>query len=230
MKLQPKQVDRHLVAALIVENVPVAAGAVFVNASAELTSASLSAGRGGKPVPFQQGSGGNQGFVLVGANIVHIFDYLTKRTYADANGNVVYGKHNVLGAVEFFVNVGGTETFFTFTEAQNITIVVPYRFDFDSLPEAAFGGQNFSFVANDPNAGARPKWERVLCTADNVLADLSLAPDPAREIIIEVNGVGYSTTREPVPFTVTGKAVTWDKVKAGFDVTPTDTIVARFWI
>lgn len=202
------------------------------NITAALSTALNTAGNGGVSVPVQPSTGVSvQGVITTGNNKV-----MLKSTANDDildGDNVVYGRITESGGVytlTYYTDVSGVETAFSMP-SQSISVWFGYRFTFEKYPADAAINLPLTEVdkqgAGGGTADGRMKVELLTVTATNTISDLSLTPVAAGEVLLSVNGKTEDGAAGGA-FSVSGKAITWSAVNAGYSVATTDRVIAFY--
>lgn len=202
-------------------------------ATADITSALLSAGRAGTPVPLQVSVGEGQGVITSGNNNrIEIFDATTQSRLVDVNGDEVYGRiTEAAGAytLTYYVLDAGVETAHTVNPATDIDFYFPYRFSADKYPVDAAITLPMKSGSNAGAGTTNPEFsEQLAVTAVDTVASLTKLPIALSAIKLSVNGQLFSSVETNPAFTVAGNAVSWSSANAGFALAVADRVVAYY--
>ena len=236
--VQAKQIDRYLQAPVGIAGFSTAGGTSDTITSA-ITSALSTASDAGTSVPLQVGSGtpGSQAEgvqVAAGLNRTLIYNFGTTVRYLDGSGNDVYGKVTNSGAtwtLSYFSVIAGTETAFAMPASASISFEVPYVFTLADLPYTSLMAMLERHVAPDSalsgGSGTRIFTEVLTVTAADTVSNLTNTATSTKQCLV-VNDVAYYSLGASPPFTVSGKAVTWNAANAGFHLATSDLVVADY--
>ncbi len=229
--LLAKQIGKLLTATVGIAGFATAGGTSDTITTA-LTTALATAGNGGVSVPLQVGSATQEGVdTAAGFNLAKVFLSASGKTLTDGNGNDVYGKVSVAGAVwsiAYFSAPGGVEAAFAMPAAASIAFDVPYIFSFADLPLRALTAVAERHVGPDLAAyGFRSQGDALTVTAANTLSALSQTAAGTFFLLV-VNGLAYTALGSNPPFSVAGTAVTWSAANAGFALMPGDDVKAVY--
>lgn len=138
-----------------------------------------------------------------GANDQHI---------VDANGNDVYGRITLAGAVwtvTYYSMAGGTETAYTGIAAGTaLTMLMPCLFQLFHYPYSAdLMVEDLSVDSELGLVGKRPFAANLAITTANTVPNLPQAA--VGEVHLVINGINYSSLDTNPAFIVSGNAVTW---------------------
>ena len=233
-KIQAKQIQRLLSSSVLVTPVSVAALANNHNVTAALTTALNTAGIDGTAVPLQAyTAGGTTGGVFTTApnNRVDLWIAGLETKLSTATGQEVFGEISLTAGVYkvsfFYLDSTGTKTAFNIPAAVDLTMGIPYVFEFHQIPVDAFASVR-QLVYQDPTAAASNKTEALTVTATDTLSALSMSYVAGGMAELNVNGqvVDISTTA----FSIAGTVVTWSAANAGYSLETTDSVVATYAI
>jgi ribosomal protein L7/L12 len=225
MKIQSKQVNRILAAAVRVSGLAVATTTSSTVVTTPITTALTTAGDGGTAVTLAVSSGTGAGVITTGANNrVEIYNNTTKDKVLAANGEEVYARLTEAGAVYtlnyFTLPNSGTETAYTFPAAATVDFEFGYRFNLQDLPIDAIIGQRTRNISDDAAGGGGALFgESLSITAANTIAALTKTPVSQSTLEVIING---QQQRPGLDFTLSGKTITWVPATALFDLATTD--------
>lgn len=237
--LKSKQIEKVLTGYIGVA--AVASGAAGSrNVTTDITTALATAGNGGIAVSLQVSTSINAGanllekwtpgVITLGSNRTLIYSSGTKQKLIDGSGNEIYGRITEAAGVytlTYYSEVAGVETPYTFTGSVNIDYLFAYRFRFAQFPADATIRVFESFVGEDPlSVGGRKVMEVLTITATNTINSLTLTPT-ANTVQLFVNGIGEDQLAGGA-FSVTGLAITWNPVTAGYDLDTVDRAVVIY--
>lgn len=227
MKLAPKQLTKFLTAFLGLASVSVTS-ANSVNITSALTAILATAGDTGRAVPLQQASATQMGVVVTGNNVVQVWDQATLDPIL-IGGNEVYGRvvfSSPNYSVQFFTDINGTETAATLN--QTVKLAVPYRFDFDNLPQDSLVLWTSLAPGAIAGSGGVQANETLTVTGNNTFSNLANTPLNPTTATMTVNGQRlYAGTH----FTITGQAISisgGQSTAIGFTITTTDFCVMEY--
>lgn len=194
-----------------------------------LTTALNTAGRDGVSVPLQIATIAEG---VVAGRTTAMFNAISEKPILDASGNEVYSKLSHSSGVytlNFFSNINGAETAYTFANSTAIDAVIVYRFDLARLP-SDFA---ISFPINDINVqssgsiAARLQTEKLNISANNIISDLTFTPNLTSNLLLIVNGK-VENTFGTAAFTRSGKTLTWNPINAGYNLLTTYDVIAQY--
>lgn len=197
-----------------------------------ITTALSTAGDGGVSVPLQASSNNSVGVVTTGTtNRVEIVSASTKERLIDASGNEVYGRLTESGGIytlSYYSLISGTETAYTMPST-SIDFYFNYCFDAYRLPADFAVRLPTKIISDDPsNQGGKEFIERLTVTALNTVSNLTKTPISGSLKLI-VYGVTHTLVDSPTPFSVSGKAITWNANNAGYSLETVDNVVACYF-
>lgn len=230
--IKSKQIEKFLAASIQITGFT-AAGADDVVTSV-VTTALSTAGNGGVSVPLQVSSGVEGLGVITTApsNRIEIWANATKDKINDGAGEEVYGRLTESGGVYTLTyyslnSTTGAETAYSFSSSTSIDFEFNYRFDFARFPTDAPIQVQTRNVTQDPAGAGRLHAEKLTVTAQNTISNLTYTPTSASTVCLIVNEANYYTF-SPAPFSVAGKAITWNASNAGFNIETTDVVIASY--
>lgn len=232
--IKPKQLDKYITGRVHVQGVNVPTGNTSVDITTQLTTALTTASDQGTSVPLQPYVLNTaQGLILSAPkNLVEI--YVGKQKLMDNGVNEVYGRivSNTAGVyeVEFYYYNGAMEIAYETQAFTNMELVIPYVFDFVSLPTDFATSLKTAFVNDDPVANVRIRRHVLIVTALNTLSPL--ANDyVGGHFKMTINGVVYDEMQNsPAAWTIdlATRAVNWNPFHAGFNLLPSDQITVEY--
>jgi hypothetical protein len=229
--IKTKQISWIVAAGVRVSGI--SANGASSNVTSALTTALASAGRGATQVPLQPSVSEGLGLITTSPlNIVQISLASTGEKIA-ANNNEVYGRVTESGGIytlTYFTSVNGTETAYSFPSATVIDCDFNYRFDFARLP-TDFAISVSRVIANDPKASliGTSITELLNVSAVNTISSLTKTPNVPDNVSLIVNDALYTPLGgASARFTISGKAITWSNVNAGFNLEPGDFVIAKY--
>lgn len=229
MAIQRKQLNFPVISPVGISGFT-AAGADDVVTSV-ITTALSTAGRGGVSVPVQVSTNDSVGIITATNNRVEILNASTKERIADSNGAEVYGRLTESGGVytlTYYSLSSGVETAYSMPST-SIDFFFNYCFDAARLP-TDFAVTLPTKVINQDPAGrsGREYIERLTVSGLNTVSNLTKTPISGSLKLI-VYGVTHTLSDSPTPFSVTGKAITWNASNAGYDLETVDNVVASYF-
>lgn len=232
--VQSKQVQKFITGRIYVPAAAsVVAGNVSANVTATLTAALATASDQGTAVPLQAHIANTQMGLLVTApkNLVEVYDANGVKLQS-ADGDEIYGRLTQAGAVftvAFYSLAAGVETAYAFDAAETIDIVVPYVFDFVSLPTDFATSLKTAYVNDDPIGAPRTKTEVVAVTALNTL-DVTSENFNGAFCELNVNGqiIDIIDPAAPFAFAAGSNAIAWSQLNAGYPLETTDTVIVTY--
>jgi hypothetical protein len=160
-------------------------------------------------------------------NKVQLISSSNKELIFDNDGNEIYGRltessgiytlsyYSLQSGAEIVANINNTIDFF-----------INYNFSFKDFPF-----DNSVRVANEINTKSAPsetsiRDEILTIATNNTLPDLANTPIDG-SVILLVNGKAEDSATGG-SFSVAGQSLTWNEVNAGFDLTPSDRVIAVY--
>lgn len=229
MAIKRKQIDFPIIAPIGISGFT-SAGVDDVVTSV-ITSALSTAGDGGVSVPLQVSASNSVGVLTSGSNRVEIVLASTKERLIDASGNEIYGRLTESGGIytlSYYSLISGVETAYTMPST-SIDFYFNYCFDAYRLPADFAVRLNARIVSDDPaSRTGKQLTERLTVTALNTVSNLTKTPISGTLQLI-VYGVTHTLVDSPTPFSVSGKAITWNASNAGYALETVDNVVAVYF-
>lgn len=231
--IQAKQVNKYITGRVHVISAAVGDTTSAYDITLTLTAALATASDQGTAVPLQVYTANTQPGLIVTPpkNRCEVFDSLTKRKLQDQDGNEVYGVLSLLGPiwqVNIFRDIPGVgATAFAIDAGLAIDVVVPYVFDFYTLPVDFATSLKTAYVNDDPTAPARYSREVLTVTALNTLSVLANNYSGG-DAELNINGQIVSIASPSAPFSIAGTIVTWSSINAGFALETTDEVIIKY--
>lgn len=175
-------------------------GVSTVDVSASLTAACLVAGEGAIAVPLQTYIAGTQVGVEVGVNNrVEVYNGVSKRKLSTPSGNEVYGRITEAAGVWtvtlYEMDLAGVELVYEPAADIILDMLVPYYFDFASLPANFAEVIKNDYVQDDPIVSG--SMDCIILTGDYLLGPKITFTQTNGGGEIDVIDTGLSLTREP---------------------------------
>jgi hypothetical protein len=232
MLIKSKQIDRLIQGPVFVTGFAATAASSNVVTTA-VTSAATTAGDLGTAVTVAAATTTTAGFITTGNNLVEIYNATTGAKIASAAGNEVYGRLTEAAGVytlNYYTNVAGVETAYTFGSATNIDFNALYLYTFEKFPRDGITGTSVRHVADDPKSSGSIKTEKLTISGANAFSAMATAPDTAQPMALFINGQMLSSLESSPAFSVTGTAITFNSTNAGFSIATTDIAIIQYQI
>lgn len=235
MKFDASQIEKFLAGYVRASALSANGGSTVVTSA--LTTVLGTAGDAGVAVPLQEATTTLMGVITTGGNNrVEIYLSSTKQKITK-DGGEVYGRITYAGGaytLTYYYLNAGSETAYSFAGATNIDFEFIYKFAFDYAPYDIIVGSKARNVNEEGASIGRVFTEKLNVSALNTFTDvggganLAFTPDQNYNVALIVNGKHESTQDAPVPFTVSGKTITWSAANAGYPVKTTFSVIAKY--
>lgn len=225
--IQAKQVYKLLIAPVYMSGWAVPSS----SASIVLANATLTTALNGAPLQVANSSAADmRGLVTSGTNIVAVWATGTRAKVFTPAGNEIYARLTSSASVytaTFYINLNGVETSYTFASATTLDLVLGYQFDLGSLPVDSLMVVPERYV--DPSsASGSVILEVVAVTGTDVLAATVGTPNPAKTILLFVNGQVIDMVGGTPAFSIAGNTITWQAANAGFHLALADRVLISY--
>jgi hypothetical protein len=225
--ISKKQINAFFNGYLVISGVSVSGSSY--NATTSISTILNTAGDGGVSVPLAQFVSYASGpGILTDSTRLQIWGN-NKAILQDATGNEIYGKLTYSSntyTLNFYSNIAGSETAYSFAQATNISFAFIYVYDFNRFPSNAL--TNVGVINLDTTAPQIPiPIQELIAVASTNTITQQLSYTPIAGVTFIVNNASYPTSSAAPLFTVNSKAITINP-NNGFNVTTTDEVIAKY--
>jgi hypothetical protein len=242
-RFQSKQIDRILAGKVRTNNFPSTAAAT-ANVTAAISTAIGITGYAGVFATLVESTADNVvGFITSGNNHCEIFDAVTRKKLIDATGNEIFGRLTQLAGtytINYFSQIAGVDTAYTFAATTNIDIEFPYRFSLWTYPTDSLLATTATNINQDPNGGNGKQYWEVVTPGVNTLSTITRPVITSSPVIYVINGQSVfagSPANSSVVLgvnptgiiTTSGGVATVDPIALAFNIAATDDVKVTYY-
>lgn len=234
MQTQAKQIKKLFTGFIEIPTKAALSGTAYSNITTEVATALATAGfMGGAVADLKSTAENLPGLInnVVNNNVIIVQNpALNKLLYS---GREVYGRLVWIASqwrvIYYYLSDVGVETAYTLTNSYNFKFYIPYRFELKDIP-TDFAIKIKQAIDLASGANSILVTEVLTVTSTNVVSSLSLPPYLPNNISLIVNGETLNHIGAGKSFTVTGMAVAWLPLAAGYDLETTDRVIAQYLV